>query len=1006
MTISSTGLISGLNTKELVEALIKVDQEQVTLLEDRQTTLEDEQEAFESVLTYCSSLMSTLTSLKTGVTFHSKTTQSSDENVLTATANSDAAAGTYTFTVLQEATAEQLVSSGYSNSTSSIGTGSITIETGNCKLNSSMALSDLLGQDGITKGTISITDCSGKSASIDIRTCVTVDDFLEAINDANVDVTASLDGDKIVMTDTTGSTTSKLKISGTAAEEMGLAGSYDSTGGTVTVTSDDLVYVSESTLLSSLNDGNGVATDGTFGSNDLVVTLSDGSTVNVDLDGITSSSSLSMLNSGEGVRAGAFEITNAAGNVATISLNGTETIDDVLTKVNNCGLNLTAKWGGTGFSITDGSTGDKKLTITDVNKGSTAADLGITSINSSTPKGSKVYSVSTIKDVITAIQTASSGKINVAVSTDGTGLVLTDNTGGSGSITIGSGSSGSTVAEDLGLAGTYSGTSVTGTQLLAGLDTVLLRSLNGGSGVTTGTISITNTNGNSADLDLSKAQTLKEVLDAINNSGLGVTAAINDSGTGITLTDTNGGTSNFVVSGTMAESLNIDTNSTTTTVDSGNLQKQYVSRATSLSDLNGGEGITAGSFMITNSNGNEYTIKLTSSDVESMTVGDLIDKINSSTTGIKASINETGDGILITDTAGGSSTLTIENSGTSTIASDLNIAGTAGTSGSGSIDGSYEHTIDLGGSDTLTTLVEKINALDSGYTASIINDGSSKGYRLSLTSTTTGSAGDMTITTSGDISMKFTTLTQAQDAVVAVGGTSSSVISVSSSNTFTNLVTGLTLNVAGADPDSSVKVTVSVDTDKVVEKLTSFVESYNTLLSAIGELTAYDADTQEKGTLMGDNTILSLENMIEKMVTNKINGLGGISRLSDIGLSFNDDGALELDKDAFLKMMKSNGDDIESFFTTTDTGWANQFKDYLDRITASGGTLDNKIDGYDDRIDLLDTRIENLEALLDSKEDRLYEQFSNMETALSSLSSTQSIIDSWADSLTSSSDDD
>ena len=79
---------------------------------------------------------------------------------------------------------------------------------------------------------------------------------------------------------------------------------------------------------------------------------------------------------------------------------------------------------------------------------------------------------------------------------------------------------------------------------------------------------------------------------------LAVTSSINSKGTGITLTDNTGGLGNFTISGTAAAELNIAADLADgegNTVEGTNLQKQYVSEASKLSDLNYGRGIATGS---------------------------------------------------------------------------------------------------------------------------------------------------------------------------------------------------------------------------------------------------------------------------------------------------------------------------------------------------------------------------------------------------------------------------
>src|SRR5690606_33056635 len=105
----------------------------------------------------------------------------------------------------------------------------------------------------------------------------------------------------------------------------------------------------------------------------------------------------------------------------------------------------------------------------------------------------------------------------------------------------------SNVAIDLGFGSTPTGsntpapTSIEGRALVAGLNTVLLRTLNGGSGVVLTDLRIGDRNGGPVvSVDLSGASTLDDVIRAIHGAGTGIRAAVSASGLGIEITDTTG----------------------------------------------------------------------------------------------------------------------------------------------------------------------------------------------------------------------------------------------------------------------------------------------------------------------------------------------------------------------------------------------------------------------------------------------------------------------------------
>ena len=296
---------------------------------------------------------------------------------------------------------------------------------------------------------------------------------------------------------------------------------------------------------------------------------------------------------------------------------------------------------------------------------------------------------STVGDVIQQIESQSGGKLQASIAANGVSLVITDTTATanpSGTLSI-SNAAGSSAASNLGLVvNSASAGAVTGSPILGGLQTVLLSDLNGGQGLgTLGDLTLTDGNGNSVSVNLGSAVTLQDVIDDINSqsaaANVDITAEVNAAGDGIQLVDTSGGSQPLTAANgsdglDTATKLGLATasgpgTSSTGILNSGDLHLQTVSQNTLLSSYNGGAGVAVGSFQITDTKGNTTTIDVSSGE----TIGDVIDAINHNTTGVHAAINSTGDGIVLTDTAHGSGTLSVAE-GDSTTASDLNLLGT------------------------------------------------------------------------------------------------------------------------------------------------------------------------------------------------------------------------------------------------------------------------------------------------------------------------------------------
>ncbi|MFW5828710.1 MAG: flagellar cap protein FliD N-terminal domain-containing protein [Planctomycetota bacterium] len=102
------GLISGMNTSDIIDSMITADRQSVVQLERKQELFSARQEAVQALNLRMLGADLALTKLKRASTFEAKQTASSDESVLSGTAFARAAAGTYDLEVKQLAQAHQI----------------------------------------------------------------------------------------------------------------------------------------------------------------------------------------------------------------------------------------------------------------------------------------------------------------------------------------------------------------------------------------------------------------------------------------------------------------------------------------------------------------------------------------------------------------------------------------------------------------------------------------------------------------------------------------------------------------------------------------------------------------------------------------------------------------------------------------------------------------------------------------------------------------------------------
>ncbi len=775
-------------------------------------------------------------------------------------------------------------------------------------------------------------------------------------------------------------------------------------------------------------------------------------------DHVERAASLSLINGGTGFSRGRIRIGDRSGAMAEIDLSTARNIDDVLDAVNrNTAISVTATTRDGRIVLTD-DTGleNANLRVLEVGGGRTAASLGLEGVDAaaSVAEGTDVFrlfddfdldllndgrgvSVSnvlpdisytlrdgstgnidfsvaqssssasekddTIGKIIARIEEHSDGKLTAEIGPDGRRLVVTDTTEGTGEFTLDA-LHGSQALADLGLDNAAVDGVITGNRLLSGLRTVALSSLNGGQGFgELGQIELTDRSGTTDTVDLSGAETLEDLVDALNAANVGVRARVNQARNGIELTDTSGGTAgNLIVADAdetnSATQLKIAADTSLSTVNSGDMHLQIVSRNTTLASLNGGGGVARGQFKILDSTGRERNVDLRSDNVK--TVGDVVDAVNRLYLGATAELNATGDGILLRDTAGGAGTLTVTEVGGTTArdlgllrkATDVEVDGQTQQH----IDGSMTRTIVIESGDSLNTLKDKINGLGAGFSAGTLTDGSPRPWRLSLASDQTGRAGSLVVDTS-QANFDFGVMSEGRDAVLAYGpaeAAASAMLVTSNNNTFDNLVDGLSLQMRQAT-GTTVSVGVNASYSTVTASAKNFVENYNRFRDELKAATRYDPTADKSSILTGDAAARRMDTDMTRLVTSRFEVGGAFASLEEVGVLFNETGKLTFDEAKFNAALAADPQGVEQLFAAKDTGVSARFGDLIEQLAGEDNSLlSRRLESLDNRIADNESRIERMTDSLDKERERLLMQFYNMEQAVARIQSNLTALDS------------
>lgn len=318
---------------------------------------------------------------------------------------------------------------------------------------------------------------------------------------------------------------------------------------------------------------------------------------------------------------------------------------------------------------------------------------------------------------------------------------------------------------------------------------------------------------------------------------------------------------------------------------------------------------------------------------------------------------------------------------------------TAGIAGAGSlfiqVGAGAPVQVDYTGADTLTAIANRINSNVSTVTAAVVNTGSD--YRLTVTSKSTGTANalqfasNVGMTIADGLGLSANVVQSADNAVFTVNG----LALTRSSNTVTDAVTGMTLQLQSVTPGggAATNITVASDQAALQTKIKGFVDAYNAVATVLKDQLTYSGVKKGTDTLFADPTARSLQLKMQSTISTSYvyNGGGSFESAKRIGITTNSDGTLAFDADKFSAALATDSNIVKNLFLGTGangltaalTSVADLFSDPISGSLQSVQTSRKKlIKSYDDQIQ----RIEDAAVKM---EERLRSQFAAMERAIS-----------------------
>jgi flagellar hook-associated protein 2 len=291
-------------------------------------------------------------------------------------------------------------------------------------------------------------------------------------------------------------------------------------------------------------------------------------------------------------------------------------------------------------------------------------------------------------------------------------------------------------------------------------------------------------------------------------------------------------------------------------------------------------------------------------------------------------------------------------------------------------------------SNTVDEIASAINNSDADVNATVIATEPGGPYRLVVTGNETGELNDVTVDASGlsggDQALSISTLRAARNSSITVNG-----LDVErSGNSITDVVEGLSLSLVSEGNTST--ITVSLDVAGVKSTIENFTSAYNNVMSIIDGQMSYSADTGGVAPpLLGDFSLRGMRSRLQTALHTSVDVTGGTKlSMAVLGIQSNTDGTLEIDSSTFTSAFEGDLDDITTFFTQMNTGFAAKVQSVLDTVTDPvDGTLKSRNDAISLNLKHIDNSIERQQSRLDSYEQTLRRRFASFESLMGKLNS-------------------
>lgn len=200
------------------------------------------------------------------------------------------------------------------------------------------------------------------------------------------------------------------------------------------------------------------------------------------------------------------------------------------------------------------------------------------------------------------------------------------------------------------------------------------------------------------------------------------------------------------------------------------------------------------------------------------------------------------------------------------------------------------------------------------------------------------------------------------------------------SNTVTDLIPGVTLNLLSKTSNTTPILTVASDTDSIVNNVKDFVSAYNGAVGLIRSVVTSSATS--KALLAGDGSVVNMLNTLRSTITTTF----GKYAPAALGITHTKSGVLQLDSAVLTSHLQNDVNGAVDTLNSMGNSFTANVSFFLNT------SIPSRTDGLNNAIKRANASVESLQRRLTLTQQQLTKRFSDLETVIGNLQSNSSFL--------------